>query len=144
MRPPMTGRDDEQVQIVIAEHRGCGRTERLHGAKHRQRIRTSIHQIADEPQPVARRLEGDDVEKLAEFRVAALNVADDVVTHDPLSATLVAVDAKVRLGSRRYFFSVRIQFTRALMSSSGTALLGGMGTCPQTPAPPLFTFCASF
>lgn len=43
-----------------------------------------------------------------------------------------------------YFLSVRIQATNALISSSETAALGGIGTCPHTPAPPVFTFCASF
>ena len=42
-----------------------------------------------------------------------------------------------------YFDSDRIQLTSALMSASGTALFGGIGTGPQTPAPPVLTFCSS-
>src|SRR5690242_4467596 len=37
----------------------------------------------------------------------------------------------------------RIQATSFLMSSSLTALLGGIGTWPHTPTPPFFTFSSS-
>src|SRR5438067_3228963 len=46
-------------------------------------------------------------------------------------------------GGPRYFLSVRIQATSAFTSSSGTAAFGGIGTWPQTPEPPVLTFCAS-
>src|SRR6266480_4436659 len=42
-------------------------------------------------------------------------------------------------GSRRYFFSVRIQATRFLTSASDTCAFGGIGIWPQTPTPPFFT-----
>src|SRR4051794_18729755 len=42
------------------------------------------------------------------------------------------------------YFCDRIHFTSDLMSLSGTWLLGGIGTWPQTPWPPFFTFSKSF
>jgi hypothetical protein len=41
-------------------------------------------------------------------------------------------------GFGAYFFSVRIQSTRFLMSASLTWVFGGIGIEPQTPLPPLF------
>ena len=38
----------------------------------------------------------------------------------------------------------RIHFTSACRSASGTVGFGGIGTWPQTPVPPFFTFSASF
>src|SRR4029079_13325354 len=35
-------------------------------------------------------------------------------------------------------------FTSVLTSASGTAAFGGIGTWPQTPCPPFFTFSTSF
>jgi hypothetical protein len=43
-----------------------------------------------------------------------------------------------------YFFSVRIQSTRFLMSASDVVAFGGIGTGPHTPEPPSFTFLMSF
>jgi len=37
----------------------------------------------------------------------------------------------------------RIHFTSARTSSSGTWALGGIGTRPQTPEPPVFTYSPS-
>ena len=42
------------------------------------------------------------------------------------------------------YLSVSIQLTKALMSPSGTCALGGIGTEPQTPEPPVLTFCVNF
>src|SRR6266478_8560809 len=42
------------------------------------------------------------------------------------------------------YFCDRIHFTRALMSASGTWVLGGIGTWPQTPWPPFLTLSTSF
>src|SRR5690349_5222510 len=41
------------------------------------------------------------------------------------------------------YFCDRIHFTSARMSASGTEALGGIGTWPQTPVPPFFTFSKS-
>ena len=71
----------QQMQIVIAEN-GDGRgAERLHVAQHGERIRAAVDEIADEPQAVARLGKADELEQLAELRVAALDVADRVVAH---------------------------------------------------------------
>jgi len=42
------------------------------------------------------------------------------------------------------YLRLRIHFTTACRSSSGTWGFGVIGTCPQTPAPPFRTFSASF
>src|SRR6185436_20564728 len=49
-------------------------------------------------------------------------------------------DGRSRLAG---YFCDRIHFTRAWTSASGTCALGGIGTWPQTPWPPFFTFSAS-
>ena len=66
---------------MIAENRRGRGAERLHGAQDRQRIGAAVDEIADDPKAVARAIERDHVEKLREFGVAALNVADNVMTH---------------------------------------------------------------
>src|SRR5688500_4094871 len=43
----------------------------------------------------------------------------------------------------RGHFKAQIHFTSAFTSASGTLALGGMGTCPQVPTLPLFTFSTS-
>src|SRR5450631_1622675 len=66
----------------------------------------------------------------------------------PPATTRLAVDPALRAGpspggSRGYFFSVRIQVTRSLMSASGTCAFGGIGIWPQTPTPPFLTLSTS-
>ena len=58
--------------------RDRGVAQRLHLAQHRERVRAAIDEVADEPQPVAARREADQLEKLAELGVTALDVADRV------------------------------------------------------------------
>ena len=81
MRRAVPGGDRQQVEIVVAEHAGDGVAERHHVAQHRERPGAAVDEVADEPQPVARRREADEREELAEFRVAALDVADGIVRH---------------------------------------------------------------
>ncbi len=81
MRFAMPGGDRQQMKIVIAEHRDGGIAQRHHFAQHGKRVGPAIDEIADEPQAVAARREADEVEQLAEFGVAALDIADCVERH---------------------------------------------------------------
>jgi len=81
MRLAVAGGDRQQMKIMIAEH-GHGRVaQRDHFAQHGQRIGPAIDQVADEPQAVGVGRETDEVEQLAEFGVAALDIADCVERH---------------------------------------------------------------
>src|SRR6187399_309407 len=73
--------DCEQMKIVVAEDGDRGIAKRLHLAQHGKRFGTAIDEIADQPQPVGARRETDQLEQLTELRVAALDVADRVMTH---------------------------------------------------------------
>ena len=53
----MARRDGQQVEIVIAEHRGGGVAERHDFAQHGERIGTAVDEIADEPQAIVGRAE---------------------------------------------------------------------------------------
>jgi hypothetical protein len=64
------------MQIVIAERDDGRFTQRMHAPQHRERLRTAIDEIADEPEPVAVGGESDACQQGAELAVAALHVAD--------------------------------------------------------------------
>src|SRR6266567_7068378 len=81
MRRAISRGDDQQMKIVVAQDRLRGGSQIFHGAQYRERVRASIHEITDEPQPIAGWIESDQVEQLPEFCVAALDVSDDVVPH---------------------------------------------------------------
>ncbi len=81
VRGPVARGDRQQMEIVISEHGDRRRAESLDRAQHAERVGTAIDEVSDQPQPVRRRIEGDHVEQLPELGVAALDVADDVVTH---------------------------------------------------------------
>ncbi len=66
---------------MVAENRSGRGAEALHLAQYCERIRAPIDEIADEPQAVVARGKTDQLEKVAELRVAALDVADRVVAH---------------------------------------------------------------
>ncbi len=72
----------EQMEVVIAEHRDGGVTQRLDLAQHGERIGTAVDEVADEPQPIRARREADQLQQPAEFGVAALDVTDRVEAHD--------------------------------------------------------------
>ncbi len=81
MRGTMPRGDNQKMQIVIAENRRRRGAERLHAAQHGQRVGSTIDQIADQPQAIARKVEANQVEQLREFGVATLDITDDVVAH---------------------------------------------------------------
>ncbi len=70
--------DAQQMEIVIAEHRDRGVAQGLHVAQARERIGTAVHQVADEPEAVARGIECERVDEPREGLVAPLQVADRV------------------------------------------------------------------
>ena len=49
MRPRMSRGHGQQMQVVVAEHRDRRGAETLDLAQHRERIRTAVDEIADEP-----------------------------------------------------------------------------------------------
>ncbi len=57
LAPARHGR--EQVQVVIAEHAPDAAAEPHDATQYGQRVRTAIDEIADQPEPVARRSKGD-------------------------------------------------------------------------------------
>jgi len=71
-------RDAQQMEIVIAEHRDGCIAERFHVAQAIGRPRPAIHEVADEPQLVARRIECDLIDEPAQRLEAALQVSDRV------------------------------------------------------------------
>ena len=75
------GGDRQQVKVVVAQHGDRGGAERHHLAQHVERSGAAVDEIADEPEPVLAGGETDELEEPAEFGVAALDVADCVVTH---------------------------------------------------------------
>ena len=90
MRLAVAGGDRQQVEVVVAEHGDGGVAQRHHLAQHGERAGAAVDEIADEPQPVVARREADEVEQLAELRVAALDVADRVERHGSVAVRISA------------------------------------------------------
>ena len=78
----VTGGDDQQMQIVVAEHGNGARAQAFDETQHRQRMRPAVYQVADQPQTVACRIERAFVEQAAQRRIATLHIADCVNGHD--------------------------------------------------------------
>src|SRR3546814_1295130 len=55
--------DRQQRQIVVSQHADRIGAQRVHQAQRFQRLAAAVDQVAAEPQPVARRVEGDPVEQ---------------------------------------------------------------------------------
>ena len=78
MQLRVSGGDGQQMEVVVAENGDRGVAQRFHFAQRGERIRSAVHDIADDPQPVLARREADQIQQLAELGVAALDVADRV------------------------------------------------------------------
>ena len=76
----------DEVQVVIAQHRHSGGAEVLYEAQAAQRIGAAVHEVADEPEPVAARVEADLFDERLEGREAALEIADRVGRQGYLAA----------------------------------------------------------
>jgi hypothetical protein len=70
--------DAQKVKVVIAEHDERRVPERLDEAQALERRRAAVHEIADEPQLVARRIERDRIDEPLQGPEAALQIADGV------------------------------------------------------------------
>ena len=104
MRLPMPCRHDQQMQVMVAQHGERSVAQRLHRAQYRQRIGTAVDQIADQPQSVARAIEGDQIEQLSELGVTALDIADDVVAHGRSGSSRVAKRGSLNRSSRLFSY----------------------------------------
>src|SRR4051794_28138386 len=86
------------MQIMIAKHRDRARTQFFDEAQHGERLRTPVHEIADQPQTVAPGIESNFVEQPSQRRIAALDIADRVRCHyrsrNALSSSSLAVSAR--------------------------------------------------
>src|SRR5688500_9578757 len=66
----------QQMEVVVSENRGRRIAQRTHEAQATERIRTAVHEIADEPQPIPLAIETDFGEQLLQRFEAALQVPD--------------------------------------------------------------------
>ena len=66
---------------MVSQHDLCGRTKLLDITEDLQRVRSSIDQVADEPQPVCRGIEVDAIDELIQLRGATLYIADGISGH---------------------------------------------------------------
>jgi len=71
-------RDRQQVQIVVAEHHGGARAERLDAAQRRQRLRPAVDQVAGEPERGTGVGGIDALQQCFQAGVATLQVADRI------------------------------------------------------------------
>jgi len=81
----MAGGEREEVQIVVALHDDGALPEIAHEPHHGRRVRPAVHQVADEPEAVARARESDLAEQALERLEAGLDVADRVGGHGAAS-----------------------------------------------------------
>jgi hypothetical protein len=69
---------------VVSQHDRRPLAEATHVAQHLERLGPTVHEVADEPEAVARSREADLVNQLLELVEAPLDVADRVRGHDAL------------------------------------------------------------
>jgi len=74
-------RDCEQKEIMVSQHNPCGRTKLFDISEDLERIRSSIDQVADEPQSVRGGIKVDAIDELIELRGATLYIADGIRGH---------------------------------------------------------------
>src|SRR3546814_3977772 len=83
--------DRQQRQIVVSQHADRIGAQRVHQAQRFQRLAAAVDQVAAEPQPVARRVEGDPVEKALRRFETTLQVANCPDAH--ATATVPCLNA---------------------------------------------------
>jgi hypothetical protein len=66
---------------MVSQDDLCGRPKLLDITEDLQRVRSSIDQVADEPQPVYRGIEVDAIDELFKLRKATLYIADGISGH---------------------------------------------------------------
>src|SRR6185503_11822300 len=73
--------DDEEGEIVVSQYGDSVLPQRFHEAHHSAGLGPAVHQIADEPQRIVQRIEGNAVEQPAQLLVTTLDVTDNVGAH---------------------------------------------------------------
>ncbi len=71
----------KQVQIVIAENRYRVLAQGMDKSQHFQRLRTAVHEVADEPELIAVGRELQFREQGAQFGITALHIPDRITAH---------------------------------------------------------------
>jgi len=71
----------KQVQVMVAQDAVGGVAQGMHAAQDRQRLATTIDQIAAEPEAIRSWVEVDRIEETAQRIVATLDVTDRPVGH---------------------------------------------------------------
>lgn len=77
----LAGRDHQQRQVVVAEHRDGSVAQIAHEAQRFERFRASIDQIADKPQAIAPAIEAAMFKQRFEWIETALQITDRVGAH---------------------------------------------------------------
>src|SRR3989442_4164555 len=96
----------DQVQVMVSEHHYRVMPQVFDEAQDLQRLRSAIHEIADEPQPI-RFCVLELRKKLLQLIKAALDIADRVNGHDSLKAcveTAILYRLRAMLGRKPGFF----------------------------------------
>ena len=81
MRLAVARGDDEQGEVVVAEHAHGSIPQAANEAQGFERLRPAVYQVTDEPEGVLIGIEPKRVEKAAQRVIAALHVADSVGGH---------------------------------------------------------------
>ena len=66
---------------MVSQHDLCGRAKLFDVSEDLERVRPSIHQVADEPQSVCRGIKVDAIDELIQLRGATLDIADGIGGH---------------------------------------------------------------
>ena len=81
MLSAVPGRHRQQVEVMVAQNRRCGVTQRHHIVQNFERAWPAIDEITDQPQPVLACRKADQREQFAEFRMTSLDITDCVERH---------------------------------------------------------------
>ena len=66
---------------MVSQHDLCGRAKPFDVSEDLERVRPSIHQVADEPQSVSRGIKVDAIDELIQLHGATLDIADGIGGH---------------------------------------------------------------
>jgi hypothetical protein len=66
---------------MVSQHGLCGRAKLFDVSEDRERVRPSVHQVADEPQSVCRWIKVDAIDELIQLCMATLDIADGIGGH---------------------------------------------------------------
>ena len=66
---------------MVSQDDLCGGAKLFDVSKDLKRVRSSIHQVADEPQSICRGIKVDAIDELIQLRGATLDIADGIGGH---------------------------------------------------------------